>query len=72
MALPCVTRYIKGIQLSDEIETEKESGSECLKMPSNMKHVLDFLRPLVQEVSLQSSSAEIVSIFTKAVDNPLT
>nr|XP_058969222.1 glomulin-like [Pocillopora verrucosa] len=59
MALPCVTRYIKGIQLSDEIETEKESGSECLKMPSIMKHVLDFLRPLVQEVSLQSSSAEI-------------
>lgn len=61
MALPCVTRYIKGIQLSDELKKGKESGSKCLKMPFIMKHVLDFLRPLAQEVSLQSSSAEMSS-----------
>ena len=64
MVLPCVTRYIKGIQLSDEVENLKESGSECLKMPSVLKHILDFLRPLVQEVSMLSSSSEMVRIFS--------
>ena len=64
MVLPCVTRYIKGIQLSDEVENLKESGSECLKMPSALKHILDFLSPLVQEVSMQSSSSEMVRIFS--------
>ena len=60
MVLPCITRYIRGIQLSDEIVNQKESGSKCQAMQSVMEYVLDFLRPLVQEVSIQSCS-EMVS-----------
>jgi len=61
MALPCITRYIRGIQLTDEIVDQKESGSKRPAMQCVMKHLLDFLRPFVQEVSMKSSSSEMVS-----------
>ena len=61
MVLPCIAQYIRGIQLTDEIVDQKESGSERPAVPCVMKHVLDFLRPFVQEVNMKSSSSEIVS-----------
>ena len=61
MVLPCVTRYIRGIQLSDEVVDQKESGCKCPAIQSVLKHVLDFLRPLVQEVSMLSSCSGMVS-----------
>ncbi|KAJ7339402.1 hypothetical protein OS493_005797 [Desmophyllum pertusum] len=74
MVLPCVTRYIRGIQLSDEVVDQKESGSKCPAIQSVLKHVLDFLRPLVQEVSMlsscsgmSSSSSYITSLQTEII-----
>jgi len=61
MVLPCIAQYIRGIQLTDEIVDQKESGSERPAVPCVMKHVLDFLRPFVQEVNMKSSSSEISS-----------
>lgn len=60
MALPCITQYIRGIQLTDEKADQKQSGSKLPVAQCVMKHVLDFLRPFVQEVSMKSSSSEIV------------
>ena len=59
MALPCITQYIRGIQLTDEIVDQNQSGSKIPVVQCVMKHVLDFLSPFVQEVSLKSSSSEI-------------
>lgn len=61
MVLPCITQYIRGIQLTDEIVDQNESGSKLPAVQCIMKHVLDFLRPFVQEVSRSSSLSENVS-----------
>ena len=61
MVLPCITQYIRGVQLTDEIVDQNESGSKLPAVQCVMKHVLDFLRPFVKEVSMRSSFSEIVS-----------
>lgn len=58
MVLPSITQYIRGIQLTDEIVDQNESGSKLPAVQCIMKHVLDFLRPFVQEVSMSSSLSE--------------
>ncbi|KAL9988386.1 hypothetical protein ACROYT_G002824 [Oculina patagonica] len=81
MVLPCITRYIRGIELSDETVDQKESGGKCQTMQPVMEYVLDFLRPLVQEVSMQSSfppssyitslQTEIIKCLIQLLDYPL-
>ena len=59
MVLPCIAQHIRGIQLTDEIVDQRESGRKRPAVLCVMKHVLDFLRPFVQEVSMRSPSSEI-------------
>lgn len=64
MVLPCVLRNIRNIKISDEviekssIEDIDEKGQLMLHA---MKSVLEFLRPLVQEVNVKSSCSSKVS-----------
>ena len=60
MVLPCITQYFRSIQLTDETVDQNESGSKLPALQCVMKHVLDFLRPFVQEVGMMSSSSEKV------------
>ena len=63
MVFPCIARQIKSVQLSDELTDSKlktEEGRNRLVMESALGHVMDFLRPLIEEVNLQPScSAEV-------------
>lgn len=62
MVLPCVVRHIRSVQVSDELigRTLNEEGSRKHLLQPAVKHVLDFLRPLVQEVNMESSCSENV------------
>ena len=63
MVLPCIIRQIKSVQLSDELTCSKlkrEEGRNRLVMESALERVVDFLRPLIEEVNMQPScSAEV-------------
>ena len=64
MVLPCVLRNIRNIHISDELISRKlneEVGEKSHVMQPAVDHVLEFLRPLVQEVNEQSSSSEKVT-----------
>ena len=66
MVLPCVVRNIRGIQVTDDIigrNLNKEEDKKNLVLQPAMEHVLDFLRPLVQEINFQSSHSEKVRYF---------
>ena len=64
MVLPCVLRNIRNIKISDEV-IEKSSNEDIDEkgqlMLHAMKSVLEFLRPLVQEVNVNSSCSSKVS-----------
>lgn len=64
MVLPCVLQNIRNIKISDEV-IEKSSNEDTDEkgqvMLHSMKSVLEFLRPLVQEVNLEFSCSSKVS-----------
>ena len=64
MVLPCVLQNIRNIKISDEV-IEKSSNEDTDEkgqvMLHSMKSVLEFLRPLVQEVSVEFSCSSKVS-----------
>ena len=63
MVLPCITRQIRSVQLSDELTDSKSKREECrnrLVIESALEYVIDFLRPLTEEVNIQPSYSEEV------------
>ena len=64
MVLPCVLQNIRNIKISDEV-IEKSSNEDTDEkgqvMLHSMKSVLEFLRPLVQEVNVEFSCSSKVS-----------
>ena len=64
MVFPCILRNIRNIPISDDLirrKLDKEVRDKNHVMQPAVNYVLEFLRPLVQEVNMQSSSPEKVT-----------
>ncbi|XP_068734961.1 glomulin-like isoform X1 [Montipora capricornis] len=65
MVLPCIVQHIASVQLPQELiasKSDKDEERTSLVMKSVLEHLQDFLRPLLQEVSIQTSSLKKSSL----------